>query len=90
MLTRLRQIALHPGLVPKDYVEQLQAMLEADDPDRPQINLTAAEKSRLQSRLLQAIEECEECPICFMVPDETNARMTACSHLFCLAWYVTY
>ncbi|KIY67158.1 hypothetical protein CYLTODRAFT_490860 [Cylindrobasidium torrendii FP15055 ss-10] len=85
MLTRLRQIALHPGLVPKDYVDQLQAMLENDDPDRPQINLTPAEKSRLQSRLLQALEECEECPICFMVPDQSNARITACSHLFCIS-----
>jgi SWI/SNF-related matrix-associated actin-dependent regulator of chromatin subfamily A3 len=42
------------------------------------------EKARLQSLLLQAIEDCEECPICFGVLDDP--RITACSHRFCLAW----
>lgn len=84
----MRQIALHPGLVPKDYIDQLKAMLENDDPNKPQITLSPADKSRLQSRLLQAIEDYEECPVCLCTPETNNARITACSHLFCISWLV--
>lgn len=81
MLTRLRQLALHPGLIPIDYVDQLRHM----DEDNDSVMLVNPEgKARLQSLLLQAIEDCEECPICFGVLDDP--RITACSHRFCLAW----
>ncbi len=85
MLTRLRQLALHPGLVPPNYVEQLRITTENEDTSSaPAIQLTAADKIRLQGLLAQAIEDNEECPICFGILAEP--RITACSHCFCLAW----
>jgi SWI/SNF-related matrix-associated actin-dependent regulator of chromatin subfamily A3 len=33
---------------------------------------------------LQAIEDNEECPVCFGVIDDP--RITVCSHRFCFAW----
>ncbi|KAI0266685.1 SNF2 family N-terminal domain-containing protein [Gloeopeniophorella convolvens] len=81
MLTRLRQLALHPGLIPSDYVEQLRRADE--DEDDKAIQITPGEKIRLQTLLLQAIEDNEECPICFGILDDP--RITACSHRFCLA-----
>ncbi|THH01129.1 hypothetical protein EW026_g1526 [Hermanssonia centrifuga] len=84
MLTRLRQLALHPGLVPPNYVEQLRITTENEDTSSaPAIQLTAADKIRLQGLLAQAIEDNEECPICFGILAEP--RITACSHCFCLA-----
>lgn len=85
MLTRLRQIALHPGLVPTDYLEQLRNSGE-EDTAAPAIIITQRDKIRLQAVLAQAIEDNEECPVCFGILDEP--RITACSHAFCLAWYV--
>jgi SWI/SNF-related matrix-associated actin-dependent regulator of chromatin subfamily A3 len=82
MLTRMRQLVLHPGLIPSDYVDQLRRMDENNDDCR--IQVTPEEKARLQGLLLQAIEDCEECPVCFGVLDDP--RITACSHRFCLAW----
>lgn len=82
MLTRLRQLALHPGLIPSDYVDQLQHM-EEDNNDR-MMQLTPEEKARKQGLLMRAIEDNEECPICFGVL--SDPRITACSHWFCLAW----
>jgi SWI/SNF-related matrix-associated actin-dependent regulator of chromatin subfamily A3 len=82
MLTRLRQLVLHPGLIPGDYVEQLRHMNEDQDDHR--IEVTPEEKAHLQSLLLQAIEDNEECPVCFGVLDDP--RITSCSHRFCLAW----
>jgi SWI/SNF-related matrix-associated actin-dependent regulator of chromatin subfamily A3 len=88
MLTRLRQLALHPGLVPANYVEELRAA-EANDGAPPKtIHITAEDKIRLQRVLGQAIEDCGECPICFGILDE--ARITSCSHIFCLPWSVWY
>jgi SWI/SNF-related matrix-associated actin-dependent regulator of chromatin subfamily A3 len=81
MLTRLRQLVLHPGLIPSNYVEQLRKMDEDNDSVMP---VTPEEKAHLQSLLLQAIEDSEECPICFSVLDDP--RITACTHRFCLAW----
>ncbi|KAI0298566.1 SNF2 family N-terminal domain-containing protein [Russula brevipes] len=81
MLTRLRQLVLHPGLIPSDYVDQLRSLDEAKDDHR--IQVTPQEKARLQGLLLQAIEDNEECPVCFGVLDDP--RITACSHRFCLA-----
>ena len=86
MLTRLRQLALHPGLVPGNYLEVLRS--EGDDdatPGGPQ-NLGMQEKLRLQGLLARAIEDFEECPICFGVLNEP--RITYCGHCFCLPWYV--
>ncbi|TFY66346.1 hypothetical protein EVG20_g4743 [Dentipellis fragilis] len=80
LLTRLRQIALHPGLVPADLIQQLQAA--DDDHNTAAIQITPQERIRLQAVLAQAIEDNEECPICFGILDDP--RITACSHRFCL------
>ncbi|KAH6913909.1 SNF2 family N-terminal domain-containing protein [Coprinopsis sp. MPI-PUGE-AT-0042] len=84
MLTRLRQISLHPGLVPPDYLEELRSARDADaqSDEAAQTLVTPEEKYRLQSLLSQAIEDCEECPICFNVLED--ARITSCSHMFCV------
>lgn len=81
MLTRLRQLALHPGLIPRDYADQLQR--KEEDNNESMMPLTPEEKSRMQRLLLQAIEDDEECPVCFDVLKDP--RITACSHWFCLA-----
>jgi len=81
MLTRLRQLVLHPGLIPSDYIDQLRQMDQHKDVSM--IQITPEVKARLQSLLLQAIEDNEECPVCFGVLDDP--RITACSHRFCLA-----
>ena len=88
MLTRLRQLALHPGLLPSNYLEQLRATVEAEENmvEAPAIQLTPEDKIRLQGMLAQAIEDNEECPICFGILE--NPRITSCSHSFCLAWLV--
>lgn len=88
MLTRMRQIALHPGLVPVNYIEELRATEASEGVSKP-IVITSAERVRLRYILAQAIEDCEECPVCFgVLPD--NARITSCAHMFCLAWYDGY
>ncbi|EKM54585.1 uncharacterized protein PHACADRAFT_197015 [Phanerochaete carnosa HHB-10118-sp] len=83
MLTRLRQLALHPGLLPPNYLEHLRNAAENDDNPAPAIHLTQEDKVRLQGLLAQAIEDNEECPVCFGIVDEP--RITSCSHVFCLA-----
>lgn len=85
MLTRMRQIALHPGLAPSNYLEHLRASIKGDEDGPAQaISITPADKIRLQGLLAQAIEDNEECPVCF---DILNVpRITTCSHMFCLAW----
>ena len=87
MLTRLRQLALHPGLVPSRYVDELRNrdMSVARGP-RPAIKLKPQDKFKLQAVLAKLIEDCEECPICFGTL--SDPRITSCSHAFCLAWYV--
>ena len=82
MLTRLRQLVLHPGLIPSDYVDQLRQVDQGKDDSM--IQITPEVKAHLQSLLLQAIEDNEECPVCFGVLDDP--RITACTHRFCLAW----
>lgn len=88
MLTRLRQLALHPGLVPSGYIEELSNRegMGASGAARPAITLKPGDKSRLQAVLAKLIEDCEECPICFGILNEP--RITSCSHAFCLSWYV--
>ncbi|KAJ3989960.1 SNF2 family N-terminal domain-containing protein [Lentinula detonsa] len=80
MLTRMRQLALHPALLPRDYLDQLK---QIDVGKSNHIEVTPEVKQRLQARLSQAIEECEECPICFSVPAEAEIKITSCSHVFC-------
>jgi len=89
MLTRLRQLALHPGLLPTNYLEELRASenTEAESSgNQPSAPITEEEKLRLQDLLAQAIEDCEECPICFSLLED--ARITRCAHMFCVTWYV--
>jgi SWI/SNF-related matrix-associated actin-dependent regulator of chromatin subfamily A3 len=84
MLTRLRQLALHPSLIPENYLESLRA----SDKEGPvaAIRITQDDKIRLQGLLAQAIEDNEECPICFCIL--TDPRITTCAHCFCLTWCV--
>lgn len=82
MLTRLRQIALHPGLVPSNYLEQLQRVGEENT--APVVKLTPRDRIRLQAVLAQVVEDNEECPICFSILN--NPRITPCAHTFCLPW----
>ena len=85
MLTRLRQLALHPALVPPDYLEQLRITMDNEEAGAaPAITLTAEDRVRLQVLLAQAIEDNEECPVCFGILSEP--RITSCSHRFCLPW----
>jgi SWI/SNF-related matrix-associated actin-dependent regulator of chromatin subfamily A3 len=83
MLTRLRQVALHPGLLPPNYLEQLRAT-EDNEETRIALPVTQDQRRLLQSLLAKAIEDSEECPICFDVLNDP--RITACSHPFCFAW----
>lgn len=88
MLTRLRQLALHPSLIPSNYLQQLQiADLEENSDEGSQAPpLTPAEKIRLQALLAQAIEDQEECPVCFNILEDP--RITSCTHFYCFAWCV--
>ncbi|THH08085.1 hypothetical protein EW145_g2943 [Phellinidium pouzarii] len=85
MLTRLRQIVLHPGLVPSNYLDQLQNSCNEDNEVKAGalIKVTPQLKVKLQAILAQLIEDNEECPVCFDVLDEP--RITGCAHVFCLA-----
>ncbi|KAF9650574.1 hypothetical protein BDM02DRAFT_3164771 [Thelephora ganbajun] len=80
MLTRLRQLALHPGLVPANYLEQLK-ISEDNDQVHGVIQVTPAERIRLQGLLFQAMEDNEECPICYGAL--TDPRITPCTHTYC-------
>lgn len=86
MLTRLRQIVLHPGLIPANYLDQLKANDDISSARGGAVQITPELKAKLEGLLLQAIEDNEECPICFGVI--TDPRITSCAHAFCLAWYV--
>lgn len=79
MLTRLRQIALHPGLIPVNYLEQLQVNEELST----QAPVAHIAPERLQDQLCKLIEDSEECPICFGIL--TDPRITPCAHAFCFA-----
>ena len=83
MLTRLRQLVLHPGLIPTNYLEQLK-MSEDDDQPHSVIRVTPVERIRLQGILFQAMEDNEECPICFGIL--TDPRITPCVHTYCFPW----
>ena len=79
----MRQIVLHPGLIPPNYLEQLRKSEAEDALDN---QLGTRDKARLQALLVQAIEDSEECPICFGIL--SDPRITTCGHPFCLNWYV--
>ena len=83
MLTRLRQITLHPGLVPADYLDQLRAETgEMEGVAAPSAaHIGPGERLRLQNLLARAIEEMEECPICFEY--FRDPRITTCAHIYC-------
>ncbi|KAG2342905.1 hypothetical protein BDR05DRAFT_963717 [Suillus weaverae] len=83
MLTRLRQVALHPDLLPPNYLEQLRATEDNEETARVALPVTQDQRRLLQGLLAKAIEDNEECPICFDVLNDP--RITACSHPFCLA-----
>ncbi|KZO90728.1 hypothetical protein CALVIDRAFT_568793 [Calocera viscosa TUFC12733] len=80
MLTRLRQLAIHPALVPPDYLESLRTAHTALKP-RPARQLDPEEKDRLQTALARAVEDSEECPICY--DDLKDPRILPCAHIFC-------
>ncbi|CCM03320.1 uncharacterized protein FIBRA_05448 [Fibroporia radiculosa] len=82
MLTRMRQLALHPGLVPADYIEQLRNADRAEN-EPVSLHITPEDKIRLQGILAKGIEDNEECPICFDIMD--SPRITGCAHMFCLS-----
>ena len=83
MLTRLRQLALHPDLIPQNYIEELKP--EICRPVQDTLTLTPEEKIHLQKILAQAIEDSEECPVCYSILNEP--RITSCAHIYCLSWY---
>ncbi|PFH50907.1 hypothetical protein AMATHDRAFT_3537 [Amanita thiersii Skay4041] len=80
MLTRLRQLALHPGLIPANYIEILKK--ENSGNSASPVIVNPKERLRLQGVLARTIEDCEECPICMNILD--NPRITSCAHIFCL------
>ncbi|KAG9120079.1 hypothetical protein FRC07_004585 [Ceratobasidium sp. 392] len=81
LLTRMRQIALHPGLVPADYLDKLRSDEAADH--TPEVTaITPQEKARLQSILFHAEEDSEECAICF--DSLKNPRILPDGHYFCV------
>lgn len=88
MLTRLRQIALHPGLVPASFLNDLRSASTNEKYVSQPVVLTPAERIRLQEVLAQAIEDSEECPICMDILN--NPRISSCGHMFCLIWYATF
>ncbi|KAG9104378.1 hypothetical protein FRC06_003185 [Ceratobasidium sp. 370] len=80
LLTRMRQIALHPGLVPADYLDKLKSD-EATDHTPGVVAITPQEKARLQNILFHAEEDSEECAICF--DSLKNPRILPDGHYFC-------
>lgn len=86
MLTRLRQLTLDRRLIPSNYVEELRSEL-ADDVKNSRsshstrVVITLKDRTRLQQKLFQIIEDNEECPVCFDTLREP--RITVCGHAFC-------
>ncbi|KAF8588628.1 hypothetical protein K439DRAFT_1651796 [Ramaria rubella] len=83
LLTRLRQLTLHPALVPPDYIDQLRTVSEDSNKPAPAIPITSQDRTKLSALLARAIEDREECPICF--DTTSDPRITPCAHVFCFA-----
>ncbi|KAF8318099.1 hypothetical protein DL93DRAFT_2054681, partial [Clavulina sp. PMI_390] len=83
MLTRMRQLILHPGLVPSTYVEELRNSLTegSHSHSTPSVVISAEERRKLQNKLFQVTEDNEECPVCFDAL--RDAVITPCAHAFC-------
>lgn len=83
MLTRMRQLTLHPSLVPRNYVDELRTSLHLDGnaSSASRIIITPEEKLKLQHKLFQITEDSEDCPICFDAL--RDAVITSCAHAFC-------
>jgi hypothetical protein len=82
----MRQLALHPALVPANYLEQLRQSMDDTNHAQP-TTLTPEDRVRLQRILAQRVEDSEECPICFNALAE-DPMITSCAHCYCLAWLV--
>ncbi|KIO29735.1 hypothetical protein M407DRAFT_226612 [Tulasnella calospora MUT 4182] len=84
MLTRLRQLVLHPSLIPPNYLEDLRKANNQNDAAAhpPSRALGPDEVAMLQATLWQAIQDAEECSVCFDMLN--NPRILPCSHYFCL------
>jgi SWI/SNF-related matrix-associated actin-dependent regulator of chromatin subfamily A3 len=80
----LRQITLHPGLVPSDYVDDLKGQLgDFDGIAAPPVKqITSQDKLRLQTILARAMDQMEDCPVCF--EPLRDPRITTCAHYYCL------
>ena len=59
-------------------------MSEDEDQAHSAIQVTPAERIMLQGLLFQAMEDNEECPICFGVL--VDPRITPCTHAYCFPW----
>ncbi|KAG8892575.1 hypothetical protein FRB99_002625, partial [Tulasnella sp. 403] len=80
ILTRLRQLALHPALLPPNYLEDLRR--QRDMGHAGDVNYVSPEvRVKLQRLLSKAIRDGEECSICFDVLNDP--RILPCAHYFC-------
>ncbi|KAF8756387.1 HIRAN protein [Rhizoctonia solani] len=83
LLTRMRQIALHPGLVPSDYLQQLQSGEKYGGND-PQRITSSVLKKKLDSKIFcsgpRRIVK-KFCAICF--DNLKNPRILPDGHYFC-------
>ncbi|KAM0793313.1 hypothetical protein ACM66B_000771 [Microbotryomycetes sp. NB124-2] len=83
-LLRLRQLCLHPDLVPMSIIEALEKTSEAQAPGQAGAQMDNVDETRmqtLQKTLRQLIDDLEECSICLDVMQ--NSRILPCSHAFC-------
>lgn len=79
----MRQLTLHPSLIPRNYVDELRSSHFNDNQvsTSTPISLTSQERMKLQHKLFQFTEDCEECPVCF--DTLRDAIITPCAHAFC-------
>src|ERR1700733_12151898 len=88
LLTRMRQLTLHPSLIPLNYLDELRSSLSnGSDSGSIPIQVTPQDRIKLQHKLFQLSEDCEECPVCF--DTLRNAVITPCAHAFCRDCIVT-
>jgi len=66
------------------WIQELRAASKhVEHPDIPVSELTSQERIALQLRLYQAVQDVEECSICFNSLE--NPRILPCTHYFCLS-----